>query len=63
MVLIGLLLLLITLGLGGAAVNADAAAAKPAVRATLTITSMQPLEVIGRGFKPSERVVVSTGTQ
>jgi hypothetical protein len=40
--------------LGGAATS---------VRPTLTITSMHPLEVIGRGFKPSERVVVSTATK
>jgi len=63
MFLIGLLFLLITLGLGGAALEGDAAATKPAARATLTITSMHPLEVIGRGFKPSERVVVSTGSK
>lgn len=63
MLLIGLLLLLITVGVGGVALEDDVAATKPTARATLTISSMQPLEVIGRGFKPGERVVVSTGTK
>jgi hypothetical protein len=61
--LIGLLLVLIALGLGGAAQGEDLASTTSPVRANLTITSMYPLEVSGRGFKPSERVIVSTGTK
>jgi hypothetical protein len=35
----------------------------PAGRATLTVMSVSPLAVSGRGFKSGERVVVSTGTR
>jgi hypothetical protein len=35
----------------------------PAGRATLTVMSVSPLAVSGRGFKSGERVVVSTSTR
>jgi hypothetical protein len=63
MVLIGVLSLLITLARGGAAPEDNVASIKRSARPTLTITSMHPLEVVGRGFNASERVVVSTGTK
>jgi hypothetical protein len=58
--LIGLLVVLITFGLGGAAQEERAAPAT--TRATLTVMDMSPLAISGRGFKSGERVAVSTGT-
>jgi hypothetical protein len=55
---IGLLVLLITFGLGEAAPEANTA---QTARPTLAITDMQPLSISGRGFKANERVVVSIG--
>jgi hypothetical protein len=57
---IGLLVLLVTFGLG-AAVENPAAPAAQSVRPKLTITSMNPLRVAGSGFKARERVVLSVG--
>lgn len=65
MLLIGLLVL-ITVGLGGTTQGEKAMPAKgspvAASRANLTVMSMQPLSISGRGFKSGERVRVSTGT-
>jgi hypothetical protein len=61
--LVGVLVVRLTLGLSGAAQEEDVASATPRAQATLTITSMYPLEVIGRAFEPSERAVVSTGAR
>lgn len=58
--LIGLLVVLITFGLGGAA--QEEKVAPVGTRATLTVMDMHPLTISGRGFKSGERVVVSTGT-
>jgi hypothetical protein len=58
--LFGLLVVLITFSLGGAAQAEKAAPA--ATRATLTVMDMRPLAISGRGFRSGERVVVSTGT-
>lgn len=58
--LIGLLVVLITFGLEGAA--QEEKVAPLGTRATLTVMDMHPLEISGRGFKSGERVVVSTAT-
>ena len=60
MLAIGLLVLLITFGLGTAVENPAAPAAQSA-RPKLTIASMNPLRVAGSGFKARERVVLSVG--
>jgi hypothetical protein len=57
---IGLLLLLIAFGVDGA-VESPAAPSTHSVRPTLTIPTMNPLQVVGRGFRARERVVVSVG--
>ena len=58
MFLIGLAVLLIACGSGEPSQRQGGAG-----RATLTVMSMNPLAVSGRGFKSSERVTVSTGTR
>ncbi|MGH3080681.1 MAG: hypothetical protein ACRDNH_06035 [Gaiellaceae bacterium] len=60
MLLIGLVVALIAVGLG----SQQTEQITPAVggRATLTIMDLQPLAVSGRGFKPNERVVVTTAS-
>jgi hypothetical protein len=60
--LIGLLVVLITVTLGGGAHARDLAPAADAARPSLAIMDLQPLTVSGRGFKTGERVIVSTGT-
>jgi hypothetical protein len=57
--LIGLIVLLIMLGPDTA--TKSSTASTPAGRPALTIQSMNPLRVSGRGFKAGERVVVSVG--
>jgi hypothetical protein len=57
---VGLIVLLITFGMD-AAVEDPAAPAAQSARPKLTITSMNPLKVAGRGFKARERVVLSVG--
>jgi hypothetical protein len=52
-----LLLLLTSASLEPAVESPAVASARP----SLTITTMNPLHVVGRGFKASERVVVSVG--
>lgn len=61
MLLIGVLVVVLTVTVSGAA-RANELPATSAGRPTLTITELQPLTLSGRGFKASERVVVSSGT-
>jgi hypothetical protein len=58
--LIALVVLLLTFGLGTAAEDATAPSTL-AARPALTIQSMNPVRVVGRGFKAGEHVVVSVG--
>jgi hypothetical protein len=58
--LIALILLLITVGLD-AGVETPAAPSAQSARPRLTIATMNPLHVVGNGFKSRERVAVSVG--
>jgi hypothetical protein len=58
--LIALVVLLITFGVGRAT-ESSTAPSTLAGRPALTIQSLNPLRVVGRGFKAGERVVVSVG--
>jgi hypothetical protein len=58
--LIVLIVLLVTLGLD-TGVGSPAASSEQWTRTRLTIVRLNPLEVVGRGFKAGERVVVSVG--
>lgn len=60
MLLIGLIVLLITFGVG-TATESSTAPSRLTGRPALTIQSMNPLRVVGRGFKTGEHVVVSVG--
>lgn len=60
MLLIGLLVLLVTFGLD-TSVQSPTAPSVQSARPRLTIATMNPLRVLGRGFKPREGVAVSVG--